>query len=547
MSSPRERYSASPLTLDAELERAAADGARAFVFHLKDGDRQVTPQELVGLAARGAEALRKAGVEPGDTVGVLGPNEPEWVLWAFSAWAAGAAMVPLGFPTRVRDPEALTRHLSGPIGVARCRVVVAEPSLAPHVPPGPTVLPWSSLLPDRPQARIPHGRTVDDPAVIQFTSGSTSSPKGVTLTHRNVMAQAWGLDAFYGSVKERDRFVSWLPLFHDNGLFLHMVTPLALQCENHLIPTLRFAGNPRLWFKTISDVGGTITSGPPSAWAVAMRTTLRKPEDVDVSSLGIGVLTAEMIQPDVVELLWTEGPRIGLRPEVLSAGYGMAEATLAVTITPRRERMKLDAVDPDRLADGEASPSWGGAKKVVSCGLPLPGMEVRVWSGDGPAPDRVVGEIELRGPCRMRGYLGDAEQPFHDGWLRTGDVGYLVDGELHVTGRVKDLVIVSGRNYAPEDIEWVAASVPGVRDGRAVAFSPPGVDNEVTIVLEPSNDADVGALPEQVRVAVMNELGIAVRDVAVLPKGSIPFTTSGKVQRSAVKTMYQERISALTA
>ena len=412
--SPRERYGSSPLTLDAELRRAAADGAHKLVFHLRDGDRELTPGDLVELAARGAATLGRHGVGPGDAVGILGPNEPEWVIWAFAAWTAGAAVVPLGFPTRVREPEALTRHLAGPVATSKCRAVVAEPSLAPHVPAGPAVISWESALPERAPASREHGRSVDDPAVIQFTSGSTSAPKGVVLTHRQVLSQAWGLDAFYVTDRERDRFVSWLPLFHDNGLFLHLVTPLVLQCENHLIPTLRFAGSPRLWFRTISDVGGTITSGPPSAWAVAMRTTVRRPEGMDLSSLGIGVLTAEMIQPEVVDLLWSRGPEIGLRPDVLSAGYGMAEATLAVTITPRRERITVDVVDPDRFADGAASTMRSGeAKRLVSCGRPLPGMHVRVWRDGRPARDRTIGEIQVEGPCVMRGYMGDGvEQPF---------------------------------------------------------------------------------------------------------------------------------------
>jgi fatty-acyl-CoA synthase len=466
------------------------------------------------------------------------------MLWAFATWTVGAAIVPLGFPLRVRDPQSVARHIARLVEAAKCRVVMADPMFMPFFPPEVRGMAWDTPLPSGEPGTFENtGIGVDDPAVIQFTSGSTSMPKGVVLPHRQVWHQSRGLDLYYGCDGETDRFISWLPLFHDNGLFLHLVTPLLLRSENHVIPTERFAQNPALWFKISSEVGGTITSGPPSGWAAAMRSALRNPNGIDMSRLEIGVLTAEMIQPEVVDKLTAEGPSIGLRPEVLTAGYGMAEATLAVAISPRGGGLHFDDVDLDELSSGWAGPPAAGpTKRVAVCGPPMPGTEFRVWDleADRIAPDRRVGEIQLHGACVMRGYMGeDVTQPFTaDGWLRTGDLGYLVDGQLHVTGRIKDVIIVAGRNYAPQDIEWAVGEVAGVRAGRCVAFAPSGVDGEVIIAVEPARDADPDALPALVRKAVLDELGIPVREVIVLPKGSIPTTTSGKLQRSAVRAAY---------
>jgi fatty-acyl-CoA synthase len=537
-------YPHEPDTLARELVHAAEHGARRHVFHLQDGPVEITPQQLVIDARRGAEVLRSLGVMPGDTVGILGPNRPQWMLWAFSTWTAGAAVVPLGFPLRVRDPGSVARHIVRLVEAANCRVVMADPMFLPFFPPEVRGVAWDTPLPSgEPGSFDDTGIGPDDPAVIQFTSGSTSVPKGVVLPHRQVWYQSRGLDLYYRCDSETDRFVSWLPLFHDNGLFLHLVTPLLLRGENHVIPTERFAQNPALWFKVSSEVGGTITSGPPSGWAAALKSALRNPTGIDMSRLEIGVLTAEMIQPDLVERLQRGGPDIGLRPEVLAAGYGMAEATLAVAISPRGTGLRFDDVDLGGLSSGRAEPPGEGpVKRVADCGPPMPGTEFRVWDldADRPTPDRLVGEIQLHGACVMRGYLGDdVDQPFTaDGWLRTGDLGYLVGGRLHVTGRIKDVIIVAGRNYAPQDIEWAVGEVPGVRPGRCVAFAPSGIDGEVIVAVEPARDADPEALPAQVRKAVRDELGIAVREVVVLPKGSIPTTTSGKLQRSAVRDAY---------
>jgi fatty-acyl-CoA synthase len=285
-----------------------------------------------------------------------------------------------------------------------------------------------------------------------------------------------------------------------------------------------------------------MTPGPTSAWDAALRVASRRPRGIDLSSLRVCTLAAEAIEPRVLDRLLTFGGELGLHPDAPNGAYGMAEATLAVTLGQGPERIRVDAVDRDALVStGVARPGADGpsAKRVVSCGPPVPGAQVRIAGSDGPAPERQVGQILLRGPALMRGYLGaEHEDPFEDGWLRTGDLGYLADGELYVTGRLKDMVIVMGRNYPSLDLEWAAERVDGVRVGRSVAFGTDAGEGEAIVVVESSRGEDVDALPRTVWKAVANAIGIVPREVIVLRGGSIPFTTSGKLRRSWVRQAY---------
>lgn len=529
-----------PSTLFDALLDVASEGRGRTTFHMADGQVVVAPDELAADAVGGARALAAMGVRPGDVVGLLGPNRPEWLRWAFSTWAAGAVLVAIPFPLHVRDPEGFRRQVRALTGAAGCRRVLADPGLLEHVPDDLAVS-W-----DFPHRRE-DGAAFEPPpppagrAVIQFTSGSTAMPKAAVLPHAAVLAATRTLQLFYRPT-DQDHLLSWLPFFHDNGLFLHMVTPVLLGLQSHIIPTERFARNPLVWFRVVAEVGGTLTSGPSSGWAAALRTAMRRPDGIDLSTLELAVLSAEMVQPAVVELLIEDGRRFGLRPNVLANGYGMAEATLSVAVSPRGGGIRMEEIDVGALAGGRAVPARGGPRKrVASSGPPMPDVEVRVVGPDGgDRGEREVGEVHVRAPSLMAGYIGEnAPQPFVDGWLRTGDLGYRSDGELFVTGRSKDVLIVFGRNYLPEDIEWAAGAVEGVRPGRCIAFSPPdGSDGEVYVAIEPTPGSTAETLVTRVRQAVFNSVGIPLRDVLILPKGSIPMTTSGKLQRGEVRARF---------
>ncbi len=527
-------------TLADALEEAAS-GAAELVFHLGSETHHLPGRELLEDARRCAAALAERGLSPGDVVGILGPNHPEWARWAFSAWLAGAAVVPLPYHLRIPDAEAFAANMRALVRTAGCRFVIADPRFMPYLPEELAVS-WSI---DRPRQSAPRvdGPRPDDRAVIQFTSGSTAFPKGVVLTHRAVLAGVRNSSAGTGFEGDDCIQLSWLPFFHDWGLFGYLVWPIVMGIETHVLPTERFANDPAEWLRLAGKVRATMTPSPTSAWDAALRMASRKPEGIDLSSLRHCTLAAEAIDPRVVDRMLDAGARFGLSPHAPSGAYGMAETTLAVTGGSVGNPIRIDTVDRETIATaGEAVPSTGtGARRIVSCGPPVPAAEVWIVDPDGQVlPDRRVGEILARGPSLLSGYVGGdgAGDSFVDGRLRTGDLGYMADGELYVSGRLKDVIIVMGRNYAAQDIEWAAERVDGVRGGRCVAFGREGVEGEVVIAAEANGSEPQASLPHAIWEAVSDSVGLVPRDIILLPRGTIPVTTSGKLRRNWVREAY---------
>jgi acyl-CoA synthetase (AMP-forming)/AMP-acid ligase II len=527
-------------TLVEALEGAPATPAE-LIFHAGGEPVRLSAASLLDQARAGATLLASRGVRPGDAVGVLGPNRPEWARWAFATWLAGAVLVPLPYHLRVPDPELMRQQIGMFVRSARCRAVLADPSMLPFVPAN-VGMRWDVDLPRPSRLRFRDPRP-EDVAVIQFTSGSTAAPKGAVLPHRAVLAGIRNSSAGSGEDSTGWIQLSWLPFFHDWALFGYLVWSVVMGTQTHILPTERFARDPSEWLRLVGTVGAMMTPGPSSAWDVALRVAGRRPEGIDLSSLRVCTLAAEMIEPRVLDRLVDRGGPLGLRPEALNGAYGLAEATLAVTLGRAGGGIRVDLVDPDALvATGRALPEAGSAgKSIASCGSPVPDARVAISGPAGWLPERHVGEILLRGPSLMQGYLGEHEDPFVDGWMRTGDQGYLADGELFVTGRTRDVVIVMGRNYAAQDLEWAAERVEGVRQGRSVAFVPEGAEGEAVLVVEASRPDDVDALPRSVWREVSDSVGVVPREVLVLPGGSVPMTTSGKLRRSWVREAFATR------
>jgi fatty-acyl-CoA synthase len=527
-----------PPNLQAALEAASGEDRGRITFLLEDGPVTMLVRQIVDDATRAARVLQQRGVEPGDRVGLVGPNRPDWVRWAFAVWLAGAVLVPMPYPIRVADPSAFREQIGALFRAAGCRRCVVAPE-AGDVLPAPSAIPWSVPVPPRSVDHDHHPRA-DELAVIQFTSGSTASPKGAVLTHSAVLSTVFGLTAALGLRPGQDRLASWLPYFHDYGLFSYLLLPVFAGTELVSLPTEQFARAPDRWLQMLSDTRATVTAGPPSAWAVTLRAAERSAESLDLSSMRMATMAAETIDPRLVDRMEEAAPGMRLDPRALGTGYGLAEATLTVTRTPPGSGVHVDEVDLGALSRGRADPAGvGPSKRVVSCGSPLAFIECRLGGPDGALPERAVGEIEVRGPSVMSGYVGpETPDPFRDGWLRTGDLGYLANGELYVTGRIKDLIIVLGQNYPPEDIEWAAGRVPGVRAGRSVAFTRPGTEDEIVVVVEPRGDSEPDELAGRVRAAVTATVGLTPREVVVLPRGAISKTTSGKLQRAAARQAY---------
>lgn len=528
-------------TIPEVLAVAVEEDTVEFRFHLEEGRVVVPVSELAERARRGARRLVARGVQPGDVVGLLGPNRPEWLVWAHATWMAGAAVAPMQIPLRIRDPDAYAEQLRNFIAAAGCRLVVADPQLAPLLPEGAGV-PWEEAGDESDEE--PVAPTAESTAVIQFTSGSTAAPKGVVLPHRAMTAQLTFIYEHYYEGHPIGSTVSWAPFFHDLGLVVSVLLSTKSRSPIEVLPTEIFARDPAEWLRLLERTRALGTLGPSSAFGAAIRAAERRGERLDLSSLLVAHFAAEGVDPAVAQRMAETGVRdFALPAEALGSTYGMAETVLGVSYSPFGGGMKIDRISLDELAEsGVAAPSDGGpAREMVSCGSPV--MDLRIAGSGGEAlPERRVGEILVRGPSLMSGYLGeDAPDPFVDGWMRTGDMGYLADGELYVSGRAKDVVIMTGQNYYPEDFEWAAGRVEGVRPGRCVAFAKPGTE-ELVLLVEPVGDADPDPLRKAVRRSVANAIGIAPGEVVVLPRGTIEKTTSGKLRRAAMRSAYAEGV-----
>jgi fatty-acyl-CoA synthase len=526
----------APATIPQVLLATAEKGRGEYVFHLEDGPSVLGCAELAERAKRGARRLLARGVRPGDTVGVLGPNRPEWAVWAFATWMAGAVLAPVQIPLRIRDPAAFGEQLSRLVDAARCRCVLAAPELASLLGEDGIVA-WREEG-EESDVALPEP-AADDPAVVQFTSGSTAAPKGALLTHRAVRAQIEILRRAYlradGTPVET---VSWAPFFHDLGLFPNLVQVAFTGARSHQLPTERFARDPAEWLRLVERTRASLTVAPSAAFGSALRAASRRDERIDLGSLDVAYMTAEGVDPDVARRMLGAAESFGLRPEALGVAYGLAEAG-AVSFPHVGTGMRVDRVDLDELAGaGVAIPAAEDAgRPVASCGPPL--VEVRIADpGDIPLEEGCVGEIQVWGEALMSGYVGrDVPQPIVDGWLHTGDLGYMRDGELFVTGRAKDMVIAMGHNYYPEDFEWAAARAGGVRPGRCVAFNLPGTE-DVVVLVEAADPDSAAGLERAVSREVHDAVGLRPSAVVVLPPGAVEKTTSGKLRRAAMRQAY---------
>jgi fatty-acyl-CoA synthase len=418
------------------------------------------------------------------------------------------------------------------LNAARAHVLVVNDGQATPFAGVKTVVEVSRLPAG--EALPPEAPEPDDAAFVQFTSGSTGTPRGVRVTHRALLANCRAIMLDGLGANERDRGVCWLPLYHDMGLIGFGLAPLLTKTPVTFIPTSRFVRNPAIWLRTLAETRATITFAPNFAYALATRRV--EPSGLDLGSVRMWGCGAEPISEATLERFEQRFAGCGVRPGQISPCYGLAEATLAVTFTPPSSGRVVEHIDADAWErEGVARPARSGRRlTVVCCGAPLPDHIVTVVDPEGQQlPERTAGEIVVRGPSVSGGYFGqDESDAFRDGALHTGDQGYLAAGRLFVTGRLDDVVIVAGRNYAPQAIEAVAQSVAGVR--LAAAFNGHGTDGEeLWVAIERrGNDANI---EEQVRVAVGAAIGVHVARVRVV--AALPRTTSGKLRRRAARVL----------
>jgi acyl-CoA synthetase (AMP-forming)/AMP-acid ligase II len=528
---------------------AKLDGdSRHMTFIDDEGHEEVVPYiRLLEGAYIAASALQRAGVKPREFVPLVVPTSRAFAATFFGLLLVGAIPCPLPLPAGFGDVEGFAQRVEWVARYLGATRVVTTDQLRSLVPDSVTTILVEDLLADKtahPSFDAPR-IAADDVAMVQCTSASTGHPKGVLLTQENLIANVHQIGFVLG-VTEKDVPVCWLPLYHDMGLIGCLLFAIYWNLDSVFLSPSRFLRRPVTWLEAIAKYKGTLSPAPNFAYAyVNARTKDEELAGLDLSSFRIAMCGAEPVDPRTLERFEERFAKWGMKKHVAAPCYGLAEATLAVSFHGIGESLKYDRVSREELAKGRVQDDASGLL-VASCGKPMPETRVRIVGDEGEAlPEDRVGHVLVSGPSIMKGYHELPEETarvLKDGWLQTGDLGYLRGGELRITGRSKDLVIIRGRNYAPSDFEWAAEEVPGVRRGNAVAFGVPNDEQgteELHLVCETDQDgAARDALAGAIRAHVTVKTGVAPAHVELVPRNTIPKTSSGKLQRSKTRERY---------
>ncbi len=548
--------------------REAARGTNTITFvgsAAGDGQEAVTISwsQLHQEALSMATSLQNRGVKAGDHIALLGPTTRNLVTAIQAVWLCGASVSILPIPMRFSSIEQFANQTRTLMRHGDISMLLLDPNLAAYQEPqegDPPVVLLNEIEagPDSPPAEDynPVPDDLERLIVLQFTSGSTADPKGVMLPHGILSANINGMIEAAKIVKD-DMFVSWLPLYHDMGLIGLLTVPMAVGCSLVLAAPQDFLSRPADWMRWLNDYRGTVTSGPNFSWVLATR-ALRRMTDtgemLDLSPLRIALNGAEPVDPDVVEgLIETSKPH-HFKPEAVFCAFGMAELSLGGTFPPPLRGVYVDAVDrkaleTERIARPD-DPDQKDTRRFTLLGNPIPGLKMQIRdleSGDIRGM-REVGELEIKGTSVMTGYYKRPdlnETLLKDGWLKTGDLAYLVPGpddgppELIICGRMKDVIIIAGRNIFPEDIERTVGGVEGVRAGNVIAFGVEGSKRKESIVVVAETRSDEpDTVRRAVRQQVMGLIGYPPRDIIMVQPGTLPKTSSGKLQRSLCCKQY---------
>lgn len=527
------------------------------------------PEDLtygdLDAASRAAAAhLAGQGLERGDSVALMLPTGREYFIAFLGTLRAGGVPVPIYPPSRPSDLEDHLRRQASILRNARARFLVSVPEASAAARllrlqvPGLRVIAAADLSGSEAGQPLP-AISEEDAALLQYTSGATSVPKGVVLTHANLMASIRAMGEAVGATPS-DVFVSWLPLYHDMGLIGAWLGSLCLGMPLVLMSPTAFLTRPARWLQAISQARGTISAAPNFAYELCLhRISDEELARVDLSSWRLAFNGAEPVSATTVRQFTERFGPYGFAPETMEPVYGLAEASLGVTFPPPGRAPVIDRIARDPFAaSGEARPPHAGeeAMEFVGCGAPLPGFEVRIVDEAGqPVGDRQEGRVEFRGPGTTRGYFRNPAASaalFDDGWLDSGDLGYQADHELFMTGRLKDLVIRGGRNLHPQEVEEAVNGVAGVRRGRSAAFgvrdAASGTERLVVVAeTRERGQEERERIHARVVAACSDVAGSPPDEVVLAPPGAVPKTSSGKIRRADCRRLYEEgRIGAAT-
>ncbi|CAB3638598.1 2-succinylbenzoate--CoA ligase [Paraburkholderia phenoliruptrix] len=530
---------------------------RTHIVVLEDdaSSHAITYAALHAAALRVSRGLRELGVGPGDTVALMLPTGSDYFACFAGILLVGAIVVPVYPPARsAQIDDHLARH-AAILSNARARVMIA-PSHAraarllakARIPTLHDIVTAPELMGETDtETYVPQA---EDVALLQYTSGSTGTPKGVVLTHANLLAniRAMGETA---RIEADDVFASWLPLYHDMGLIGAWFGPLYFGIPLIIMSPLSFLARPARWLQTISRHHATLSAAPNFAYERCTRKIEEAELDgVDLSSLRLAFCGAEPVSASTMRAFASGLANHGFSATALTPVYGLAENTLGLTFSEPGRGLRTDRISRARLANSQhaaQAESPDDVLELVSCGRPLRGNQIRVVdAARNERPERAVGRIEFRSLSATRGYFQNPDltaRLIHDGWIDTGDLGYMADEELFITGRVKDLVIRAGRHFFPYELEAAVGLLPGVRAGCVAVCGAPdvetGTDRLIVIAETRATDpAALAAMRTAINEASVTLLGAPPEEVALVPAHSILKTSSGKIRHSATLDLY---------
>ncbi|MDP3674135.1 MAG: fatty acyl-AMP ligase [Novosphingobium sp.] len=534
----------------------AAQSAKGLNFHDPRGNlvRAYPYAELRDDARAAAFRLIAAGISKGDRVALIAETGPEFAALFCGAVLAGAWPVPLPLPTSFGGKDGYIDQIAVQLGSSDPAILLypaeiaamAEAAGARH---GVRAQSYSDFNTTPAQECALPAADPADICYLQYSSGSTRFPHGVAVTHRallnNLRGHSIGMEVVAG-----DRCVSWLPWYHDMGLVGCLLSPIANQVSTDYLKTEDFARRPLAWLDLISrNPGTTLSYSPTFGYDICARRISSQShvsERFDLARWRVAGNGADMIRPDVMQSFVNAFAEAGFRAQAFLPSYGLAEATLAVTVMPPGEGIRVELVEEERLSGRPRDLSRPARyRAIVNCGKPVLDMEVEIRGENGSAlSDHHIGKVWCRGPSVMHSYFRDPESTeaaLIGGWLDTGDMGYLVDGYLFIVGRAKDMIIINGKNHWPQDIEWAVEQLPGFHQGDIAAFAVESDNGEevpaVLVHCRVSDPEERVRLREQIRDKVRSITGMNCV-VELVPPRSLPRTSSGKLSRAKAKTLY---------